>query len=77
MAPRIDPGMQPLMQKHREDMQAAFGALCDVFPGVGLALFLFDADASGPRANYISNTDRRQTLNAVKEWVARQEAAGL
>lgn len=74
MAPRIDPGMQPLMQKHREDMQAAFAGLCDVFPGVGLALFLFDADAAGPRANYISNTDRKQTLAAIKEWVARQEA---
>lgn len=74
MPPRVDPGMQPLMQKHREDMQATFGALCEAFPGVGLALFLFDADAAGPRANYISNTERRQTLAAIKEWVARQEA---
>jgi hypothetical protein len=62
------------MQKHREDMQAVFGALTEVFPGTGLALFLFDADAAGPRANYISNTDRKQTLAAIKEWVARQEA---
>ena len=74
MPPKVEKGFSPIQQKHRENMQAAFGALCEVFPGVGLALFLFDADASGPRANYISNTERAQTLAAVKEWVARQEA---
>ena len=56
-------------------MQAVFAVLADTMPGVGLALFLFDEHANEPRANYISNTDRQQTLDAIKEWVARQEAA--
>ena len=76
MPPRIDPGMSPLQQKHRENMQAAMDALTEAFPGVGLCLFLFDSDASGPRANYISNARREQTLAAIKQWVARQEQGG-
>lgn len=71
--PRIDRGMDPLQQKWRDTMQALFATLCDALPGVGLCLFLFDETAAQPRANYISNTDRRQTLAAIKEWVARQE----
>lgn len=73
MPPRIDPGMDPIQQKWRETMQAAMSALTEAMPGVGMCLFLFDEHASQPRANYISNTDRKQTLAAVKEWVARQE----
>ncbi len=73
MPPRIDPGMDPIMQKHREQMQAAMEALTEAFPGVGLCLFLFDQHAGQPRANYISNARRSQTLCAIKEWVARQE----
>ena len=75
MAPRIDPGMDPIQAKWRETMQAVFGALCDAMPGVGMCLFLFDEHAGEPRANYISNAARDQTIKAVKEWVARQEAA--
>lgn len=74
MAPRITPGMDPIQQKHREDMQAAILDLETRFPGVGLCLFLFDKDATGPRANYISNARREQTLDAIKEWIARQGA---
>jgi hypothetical protein len=54
-------------------MQAVFADLCDALPGVGLCLFLFDEQAGQPRANYISNAERSQTLAAIKEWVARQE----
>jgi hypothetical protein len=74
MPPRIDLGMDPIQQKHRENMQAVMKGLEDVFPGTGLCLFLFDKDASGPRANYISNARREQTLEAIKEWVLRQSA---
>ncbi len=56
-----------------KDMQAVFADLCDALPGVGLCLFLFDEQAGQPRANYISNAERSQTLAAIKEWVARQE----
>lgn len=71
----FDRGFDRIMQKHREDMQATMLSLMETFPGVGLCLFLFDQHAGQPRANYISNTERRQTLEAIKEWVARQEAA--
>ena len=74
MPPHIEKGMDPLQQRHRENMQAVMRGLEDAFPGVGLCLFLFDADASGPRANYISNARREQTLEAIREWVARQAA---
>ena len=74
MAPRINPGMDPIQAKHRENMQAVMGALEEAFPGVGMCLFLFDEHASQPRANYISNTDRAQALKAVKQWVSRQES---
>ena len=74
MAPRIGLGMDPIQAKHRENMQAVMGVLIEAFPGVGLCLFLFDEHASQPRANYISNADRSQTLAAIKQWVQRQEA---
>jgi len=73
MPPRIEIGMDPIQQRWRENMQAAMEVLTEAFPGVGLCLFLFDKDARGPRANYISNTAREQALEAIKEWVARQE----
>lgn len=75
MPPKIEKGFDPIQQRFRENMQAAFGALVEIFPDIGLCLFLFSPDAANPRANYISNTDRSQTLAAIKEWVARQEAA--
>lgn len=67
------PQFDPIQARHRREMNEAMTALVQLFPGVGLCLFLFDRDAAGPRANYISNTNRRQTLEAIKEWVARQE----
>lgn len=73
MPPKIDPGMDPIMAKHREQMQAIMDVLTDALPNVGLCLFVFDQHAGQPRANYISNTHRSQTLAAIKEWVARQE----
>jgi hypothetical protein len=75
MAPRIDKGMDPIQQRWRENMQAAMEALTKAFPGVGLCLFLFDQEAKPARANYISNTERAQTVEAIKEWVERQQAA--
>ncbi len=77
MPPRIDTGMDPIMQQHRENMQVTMEALTRCFPGVGLCLFLFDQQAGQPRANYISNTDRKRTVEAVREWVARQDAATM
>ena len=74
MPPKIDAGMDPIMAKHREQMQAIMDALTDVLPGVGMCLFVFDPHAGQPRANYISNTERTHTLAAIKEWVKRQEA---
>ena len=74
MPPRIDPGMDPIQQRWREQMQAVMGALTENLPGVGLCLFLFDQHVGQSRANYISNCERSQTLAAIKEWVARQEA---
>lgn len=70
---RHDPRFAPIMAKHRAAMNGAMQALQEAFPGVGLCLFLFDKTAEGPQANYISNTNRKQTLEAIKEWVKRQE----
>lgn len=71
----FDERFDPIMQRHREDMQATMSALVDAFPGVGLCLFLFDQHAGEPRANFISNADPAPLLAAIKQWVARQEAA--
>jgi hypothetical protein len=73
--PKVEKGFDPIQAKHREDMQAVFGYLCDAMPGVGMCLFLFDEHAGEPRATYISNCRREQTLAAVKEWVARRRHA--
>jgi hypothetical protein len=73
MPPKVERGFDPIMQKHRENMQSAFAELCNRFPGIGLCLFLFDEHSTGPRANYISNTRREQALSAIKGWVAIQE----
>lgn len=74
MPPRIEPGMDPIQAKWRDTMQRVMEALTDTMPGVGICLFLFDQHAGVPRANYISNAERGQTLSAIKEWVSRQEA---
>jgi hypothetical protein len=73
MPPKIEGGFDPIQQKWRETMQETMVALEEIFPDVGLCLFLFDQHAGQPRANYISNAARAQTLKAIKEWVARQE----
>lgn len=73
MPPKIDTGFDPIQAQHRENMQAIFDVLTEALPGVGMCLFVFDEHAGEPRANYISNCHREQTLAAVKEWVKRQE----
>jgi hypothetical protein len=70
-----DPGFEPIQDEWRAVMNAIMAALDDVFQGAGICLFVFDQDADGPRANYISNASRKQTLAAVKQWVARQESS--
>jgi hypothetical protein len=65
--------MDPIQQRSRETMQEIMGMLTAAMPKVGLCLFLFDQHAGQPRANYISNARREQTLAAIKEWVARQD----
>lgn len=40
---------------------------------VGFTLFLFDFGARG-NLSYISNADRADMINVVREWLARQDA---
>jgi hypothetical protein len=75
MPPKIGPGFDPIQAKWRDTMQAVFGTICEVMPNVGMCLFLFDQHAGQPRANYISNTGRPQTIAAIKEWISRQVQA--
>ena len=73
---------QAIEAKFHEQMNALAGALQEVFNGkkkvsestVGFALLVFDMDAApGARANYICNCERKDMLNAMKEFIARAE----
>jgi hypothetical protein len=64
--------MNEIQQKYLEHMNAVMDALCDLFPGSGVALLVFEfGDAK--RINYISNAEREDMLIAMKEFVARNE----
>lgn len=64
--------MDPIEQAHREAMQAIMTALAELFPGMGIALMVFDFGEKG-RMNYISNASREDMLIALKEFIAKHE----
>src|SRR3954451_2520503 len=72
--PDLDPGLAPTPPEHRANLQHAFEQLCQFWPGLDLAVLVFDPD--GPRTSCISNCEPEQTLAAVKAWAARHEALG-
>jgi hypothetical protein len=56
-----------------QKMQAAFQkVLGDFPPGTGVILFAFDFGNKGGMA-YISNAERESAVQAILEWVRRQE----
>jgi hypothetical protein len=73
---------EPIQEKYRKQMNAIAEVLDEVFNGslkreerkVGWALLTFDFGCpKGARTNYISNSERADMLNAMKEFVARAE----
>lgn len=73
-------GEQPIEQQFREQMRAIADVLNEVFNGklkghdrtTGFALLVFPFGDTG-RTNYISNAERKDMLNAMKEFIARAE----
>lgn len=74
---------QPIQEKYRETMRALAQALDDVLnPGlkgedrkVGFMLLMFDfgETPTSDRINYISNSERADAINSMKEFIARAE----
>lgn len=54
-----------------EKLRAAIATLEKQFPGLGLALFVFDFGAGG--LSYISNADRSDMVRAVREWLRKND----
>lgn len=43
-------------------------------PHTPFALFAIGTDAKGQSVEYVSNADRGRMINAMKQWIAMQEA---
>ena len=62
------------MQHIREQqLMGAMDALIELFPGAALCLFVFDGNAMGSQANYITNAGADGLLSALEEWANRQK----
>ena len=57
----------------REVMNALAGALSETLEGNAFVLLVFTADSDGAQSNYISNADRSQVINAMRETANRLE----
>jgi len=60
-------------EKHRTQMNALAALLQDEFPEYGFALLVFDFNSPG-RMNYISNAQRADMVNALKELITKFES---
>ena len=55
-------------------LRSALTAVLDEFPpGTGAIVFAFDFGKKGSMA-YISNAERMTAVEAIREWIRRQEA---
>lgn len=63
---------QPIQDEYRKDMNALAHFLSDHLKPAGFALFVFDMDAPG-RMNYISNASREHMVEAMREFIARND----
>ena len=67
---------EPIDPKYREQMNKLARALDETFNGktmpkkTGFALFVFDFNDK-TRVNYISNADRDDMAEALREWLER------
>ena len=68
-----DPGMDPIEPSFTDTMKAIADALSEQLPGVGFCLFFFSPSDTTPRANYIANTPRSQTVEAIRSWLHIQQ----
>lgn len=85
LAPKDRLGDQPIMEKHREEMNELAAILDIYFNGTtrgpsrktGFILMVFpfgDLEESHPRVNYISNgADRKDVVTLMREMIARFE----
>lgn len=73
---------QPIQEEFKDRMRAIAEALDHVFNGdkkgtartVGWALLVFPFDCPpGARTNYISNAERKEMIDSMKEFIARAE----
>lgn len=58
---------------HLDNMKALAGLLRETFPKHGFTLLIFDFNKSG-RMNYISNAQRPDMINALKELITKFES---
>lgn len=73
----------PIEKKYEDSMRALATAIDEILNGTkeegkkrktGFALLMFDFEVTeGSRTNYISNTNRRDMILAMKEFIARAE----
>lgn len=73
---------EPIQQQFRDQMRAIGEVLDQVFNNgvrgtnrkIGWALLVFPFDCPpGARTNYISNSERSDMINSMKEFIARAE----
>lgn len=71
---------QPIQQAYIDQMRALAETLDEIFNGklrpkvTGFTLLVFPfGDSRDGRVNYISNADRPDMLNTMKEFIARAE----
>lgn len=63
----------PIETKHQEKMRELAKLLDDYFKPCGFALLVFDQNTTDGRMNYISNSNRKDMLIAMKEFIANHE----
>lgn len=73
-------GHEQIQGHYLEQMNALASAIDELFNGkerpkkTGFMLLMFDFDGpKNDRVNYISNCDRKDAINAMKEFIARAE----
>lgn len=72
---QITPRDDEIMIQRRRSMRTVESVLHAIFPGAYVFMFFIDKETYQPIAPSLSIAESAQTLAAIKEWVARQEAA--
>lgn len=70
------PPHDPIDPKYYSAMKAVAEHLKMCFPGAAFALMVFDKEDPS-KMNYISNAERQEMLNVMKEYIARCEGPDI